>query len=172
LSWKSEGGSHVVSLGGSNKWSPYISVALHFGCRFDAATKIERIVSGHVGFAHISQSSRNRQHMQGIEYSGPYEWEIDIREPFRQLVPELTSAINGIARPFHARFSNMVSARNALVAHDPWCPMVASMWPRMLYLDGALSDLAHFREWSKSLPDFYRQHALDALKKLEETLSQ
>jgi hypothetical protein len=39
---KYEGGNDVIVLSGSNKWSPYISVAFYFGKHFDAVRLIEK----------------------------------------------------------------------------------------------------------------------------------
>ena len=64
LVWSTAFGASFVSLSGSNKFSPYISVAFYFGNRYEDATRIEKLIGlpkRHQSAGHILQYSLDRK---------------------------------------------------------------------------------------------------------------
>ncbi len=153
------GGSDIVILSGSSKWSPFISVSFYFGKNFDQVRALEKQHGGHPMPYHIQQYSPNLRAMRGIDYHGPCTWEVDIEKPPENLASEILAGVRGMAEPFFARFSDLRAARDAIAADDSWCFGGQAFWRALLKLDAALGDLGHFREWSKSLGPFESQQA-------------
>ena len=172
LRWRGEGADSLVSFSGSNKFSPFVSVAFYFGRRFESASQIERAIGDRSNQWHISHYSINLPLMMDMPYDGPHDWKVDIRNPPVTLVPEMARAIQGMAYPFFERFASVLVARDALLANDPWCVMADFMWSRMLSLDAALGELEHYEEWSEKLPDFYRAHSDQAFDQVRNVLAQ
>lgn len=159
----SPAGHNTVLLSGSNKYSPYIQVAFHFGCHFTAVNAVERQLKGHQHFAHISQYSPNKPSMSGLTYAEPVTWSVDIETPPVTLAAELAAAIRGVAQPFFARFATMVTARDAVAANDSWCFGGPNFWHSLLMLDLALGDAAHFDARSQRLGQSAKQQANELL---------
>ncbi len=165
---KSKNGHDVVILGGSNKWSPSISMSFHFGKRFDSVRDIEKKLGEDPMFYHIHHSSPNSQNMEGINYSGPNTWRVDINDNNENLVPDIAKAIEGIAFPFFERFIEITEARDALAGKDSWCIGAQGIyWPTLFKVDAALGDIEHFKNWCNSLTPVYKKQALEALIKNE-----
>lgn len=59
LQRKFAGGHHSVVLGGSTKWSPFLSVAFHFGVCFDEARKAEKALGYQPTYYQIMYYSPN-----------------------------------------------------------------------------------------------------------------
>jgi len=157
---------NVLIMSGSNKYSPYISLAFYFGRNFGLARRVEKLLGGTPFYYHIQQYSLNRNQMKGIEYSGPYTWSLDITRPVGSLVSEIKYAIEGLANPFFSRFHSIESARNAIAADDPWCFGGPIFWKQLLLLDAAMNELSHFRAWATRLDEFQHTQAEEELEKL------
>jgi hypothetical protein len=151
---QADGGDKVIILSGSNKYSPHVEVAFYFGCRYAAASKIEKLLGGHQFHYHIQQYSHNRCAFAELPFAGPSTWSVNIESPPLGLASELADAIRGIAFPFFERFASMRAARDALAADDPWCFGGTAFWPQLLLLDLALGDVAHFKDWARDLDAF------------------
>jgi len=142
----------VVVLGGSNKWSPCLSVAFYFGRRFDAARRVEKQLGSEGAFYHVFQHSLNLRKLSGLSYSGPISWEVDLRQPPPDLANQLTEAIQQVAFPFFARFETLGNARSGLLDEDAWCFSArGAFWRQLFLIDVALNDINHFRRWAESL---------------------
>jgi hypothetical protein len=168
-----EGGEDVVSLAGSNRFSPHISVSFYFACSFAAAHCLEELVGLDPLPYHIQQLSLNRGRMKGltVRNSGREEWSINIEKSIDpRLVAEIIAAIHGMAFPFFDRFSNILSARDALSSNDSWCLGGKMAWRQLLILDGCLNDLVHFRKWSSVLGDLQLGQAMSLLSKVESAI--
>jgi hypothetical protein len=101
--------------------------------------------------------------MQGLEYAGPYNWSVNINDPPKTLLSELTDAIRGMAVPFFERFSDIRSARDAIAADDPWCFGGRLCWRQLLLLDLAINDLEHFERWRSGLDELYQRQASEMI---------
>jgi hypothetical protein len=157
---KYEGGNDVIVLSGSNKWSPYISVAFYFGKHFDVVRRIEKKFNEHSMPYHIQQYSLNAKLMKELTYTGEYTWNVDITKSHPDLASEVKKAIEGIEYPFFDRFSSLETAREALSSNDPWCfDARGPFWSSLLKVDAALGDLEHFRQWIQCLEPFYLKQA-------------
>jgi hypothetical protein len=169
LLWRTQEGFNIVSFANTNKWSPFVSVAFYYGCRFNAAFDVARLLTKNPAGMHISQFSVNRRLLKDLSYTGPHGWEVDIRSAPSNLAGEIATAIRGIAFPFFDRFGDMRKSRDAKEADDNWCFGANPLgWHSMLCMDAALGELAHFEQWLKVLPDFYRGHAEAELAKLRQ----
>jgi|EndMetStandDraft_4_1072995.scaffolds.fasta_scaffold108723_1 hypothetical protein len=157
----------VVILSGSNKYSPHIELAFYFGCKYSAATKVEKLLGRHQSYYHIHQYSYNRRAFSELPFAGPSGWAVNIESPPLNLVLELADAIRGIAFPFFQRFASMRAARDALAADDPWCFGGSSFWHQLLLLDLALDDTAHFKDWAGDLDAVTRGEAQEQIEKYE-----
>jgi len=165
---KTKNGHDIIILGGSNKWSPTISVSFHFGKRFNLVRDIEKKLNEEPMFYHIHHYSPNSRNMKGLNYSGPGTWNVDIRDSNDGLAADIIRGIEGIAFPFFERFTEMNEARDALACQDSWCiGAKGAFWPTLFKVDTALGDISHFREWCKSLTPFHRKQALEKLEKYE-----
>ena len=172
LEWSTSGGGYYVQLAGSNKWSPYISVAFYFGRSFDEASAIERRVEKSRSQGQIHQYSVNVKHMKGLVTARKSTWEIDIGNPPRGIAKDIADSIREIAMPFWMRYPTARAARDALAARDPWCFWaVGPMFSGLLYLDAALGDLKHFEEWMEGQEPFYRRQQNDKLQRVRAALN-
>lgn len=163
LVWSTGFGGSFVSLAGSNKFSPSISVAFYFGNRYEDATRIEKLIGvpkKHLSAGHISQYSLNARSMKGLTFSTGYNFDIDIRRPPADLASRIADAIRQIAFPFWDRYPTVRSARDALLSADEWCFQAGGpFWQNLLYLDAALGELEHYESWLKQLDPFYVPYA-------------
>jgi hypothetical protein len=161
-------GVDVLILSGSTKYSPLVSVSFYFGRSFDQVREVEKDL-GELGLPyHIQQYSPNLSHMKGIRYSGPHTWEVDLRQPPRDLAKKLAVAVRAMAYPFFDRFRELRAARDAVASRDPWCfDATGPYWRSLFLLDAALDDLLHFKEWMASLDPFYVPRAAEMLAKFE-----
>jgi hypothetical protein len=157
------GGHNVVVLAGYTKYSPRISVDFYFGRNFAAAKRIGKRLAVSQFYYHIQQFSPNREHMSGLEYTGPYTWSVDICNPPSSLVAELAAAVRGIAVPFFERFVDIGAARDAIAASDPWCFGGKPCWRQLLLLDMAMNDLGHFEHWRGVLDDLSQTQASEMI---------
>ena len=157
---KTQEGHDSIVLSGSSKFSPYISISFYFGVNFAKASAIEAkfLKGSEAACYHIHQYSLNRNHMAGLDYGGPFTWEINLHDP-KDIVQELKAAIESMAFPFFERFSNLKVARDAKVGNDSWCLGGDIFWHHILVMDMALDDMAHFNEWKKTIKPFYAQQA-------------
>jgi len=157
---KTSQGYDSIVLAGSSKFSPYISISFYFGVNFEKANAIEKkFLKGYEpAYYHIHQYSLNRNHMAGLNYQGPFTWEINIQDP-KDILQELKAAIEGMAFPFFQRFGDLKVARDAKVDNNPWCLGGDISWHHILVMDIALNDIAHFNEWKKTIKPFYAQQA-------------
>ena len=112
----SPNGHDVIILGGSNKYSPYISVSFYFGKRFDSVRKIEKLKREEPMPYHIWHYAPNSRSMDGLGHEGANSWEIDIRNELGDITSEVVHGIQGIAYPFFNRFSELSAAREALAS--------------------------------------------------------
>lgn len=158
------GGTDVIILGGSTKWSPGISLSFHFGRSFDAARSIEKELGWPRVPYQIFMYSPNLSSMKGMEYAGPHTWDVDLRRPPPNLARDVRAAIEGMACPFFERFRELRAARDAMASHDSWCfGGTGHFWRLLLLLDAALDDLPHFRTWSAQLDPFNAAQAAETL---------
>jgi hypothetical protein len=151
-------GHDSIILTGSSKFSPHISINFYFGVNFAKARAIEKkfFGSSHLAHYHIHQYSLNRNHMVGLDYRGPFSWNINLKDP-PDIVQEVKVAIEKMALPFFERFSDLKIARDAKVGKDSWCLGGDIFWRDILVMDMALGDMAHFIEWKKTINPFYAQ---------------
>jgi len=163
LVWSTAFGGSFVSLSGSNKFSPYISVAFYFGNRYEDATRIEKLIGlpkRHQSAGHILQYSLNARMMKGLTFSSNDSFDIDIRRPPTDSASAIADAIRQIAFPFWDRYPTVRSARDALLSPDEWCFKAGGpFWESLLYLDAALGELEHYESWLTQLEPFYVPHA-------------
>jgi hypothetical protein len=171
LVWHTSFGGSFVSLDGSNKWSPYITVSFYFGNRYEDATKIERAIGTikrQQRPGHILQYSVNAHLMKGLAFSSDFTWRINIHKPPTNLASSIADAIRQIAFPFWNRYPTVRSARDALVSEDTWCFHAGgSLWHDLLYLDAALDELEHYHSWLAQLDPFYVPYASAELLKVQ-----
>jgi hypothetical protein len=166
LFWRTKQGLNVVSFANTNKWSPFVSVAFYYGCRFDSAYEISKSLTKYPSGMHICNFSVNRSLLQNLPYSGPHRWEIDIRSAPPSLAVEVANAIRGIAYPFFERFTDLRVSRDAMESNDNWCfGAVPLGWHSMLCMDAALGEFEHYEKWIATLPEFYRVQAEAELSK-------
>jgi hypothetical protein len=162
-----EEGDRVIILSGSNKYSPHVEVAFYFGCKYAAASKIEKLLGRDQFYYHIQQYSYNRRAFSVLPFAGPSTWSVNIESPPPDLPLELADAVRGIAFPFFERFASMRDARDALAADDPWCFGGKGYWSQLLLLDMALDDMAHFRDWASDFDAFTLGQAQERIAKYE-----
>lgn len=163
------GGHDVLILTGATKYSPHITVDFYFGRNFSAAKQVEKRIGKHQFYYHIQQYSPNRKHMNGLRYSGPYTWSVDINDPPKTLVDELAEAVQGMALPFFERFADIRSARDAIANDDPWCFGGKTFWRQLLLLDMAMDDVAHFERWATNLDALSQQQANEMIAAFKAT---
>jgi hypothetical protein len=163
-------GHNVIVLSGSSQFSPYIDIEFYFGRNFAAAKQLEKLLGGHQAIYHILLYSRSRQHMQGLAYTGPDTWPVDLSCPPDGLASEVAAAARGMAFPFFERFADIGAARDALAHNDPWCFGGDHAWRSLLLLDAAMGDLQHFKDWSAVLDDFQRKQADEEVARIEQIL--
>jgi hypothetical protein len=165
-------GHDSVILSGSNKFSPHISVSFYFGVNFAKARLVEKEIFGDANpaYYHIHQYSLNRNHMIGLDYKGPFTWDINIQNP-PNILDEVKKAIEGMALPFFERFANLRDARNAKVKNDSWCLGGDIFWHHILAMDMALGDMAHFIEWKKTIKPFYAEQADKKIMELKSKIA-
>jgi hypothetical protein len=169
LLWRTETGFNIVSFANNNKWSPFVWVGFYYGCRFASAYDIAKSLTKYPNGLHICEFSVNRPLIKNLEYTGPHQWEIDIRNSPPNLAAEIATAIRGIAFPFFDKFNDMRKSRDAIEADDNWCFGANPLgWRSMLCMDAALGELDHFEQWVKVLPDFYREQAESELVKVRQ----
>jgi hypothetical protein len=164
---QADGGDRVIILSGSNKYSPHVEVAFYFGCKYAAASKIEKLLGGHQFYYHIQQYSYNRRAFSSLPFAGPSTWSVNVESFPPNLPLELADAIRGIAFPFFERFASMRAARDALASDDPWCFGGTGFWSQLLLLDLALDDVAHFEAWSRDLDASTLRQAQERITKYE-----
>jgi hypothetical protein len=158
-------GHHVVTLSGSNKYSPFIEVAFYFGKRFAAARSIEKELGIYSFPCHVLQYSPNFA-VRGLgSYRGPCTWSVDIRDPPQSLTSELVEAIRGLSDPFLERYGSMIAARDAIAANERDVFGGNMFWGQLLRLDLALNDLNHFERWASQLDDLAREQANEVIRK-------
>jgi hypothetical protein len=171
LVWRTAFGASFVSLSGSNKWSPLISVNFYFGNRYDDATKIEKLIGKskrQQRAGHILQYSLNAHLMKGLTLSSDYSFEINIQRPPVDIASVVADAIRQIAFPFWNRYPTVRSARDALLSRDEWCFKAGGpSWHDLLYLDAALGELEHYESWLTQLESFYVPYASAELAKVK-----
>lgn len=163
-------GENVITLGGAMRGAPFIAIAFHFGCSFTAARAVAKQLGLQAVGPHISQYSLNRASMKGLPASGPgrVSWDVHTgKTPDATLVPEMVTAIRGMALPFFERFADMAAARNAVAANDAWCLGGTAQWRNVLVLDAALGELDHFEAWAARLDRLNAQEASDLLRRAE-----
>jgi hypothetical protein len=167
---KSENGQDVIILGGSTKWSPYISVSFHYGKQFAVVRKLEKCFGEEPMPYHIHHYSPNARNIEGLEYKEQDTWEVNIEDPSSALVNEIANAIKGIAYPFFERFAQIEEARNALALGDSWCiGAKGAFWHTLLKVDAAIGDIEHFKEWSNCLSGFHGNQAQLAVERYEQS---
>jgi hypothetical protein len=163
LVWSTAFGGSFVSLSGSNKFSPYISVSFYFGNRYEDATRVEKLIGlakRYHSAGHILQYSLNAHMMKGLAFSSDYTFDIDIRRPPTNLASAIADAIRQIAFPFWDRYPTVRLARDALLSPGEWCFQAGGpFWESLLYLDAALGELEHYESWLMQLDPFYVPHA-------------
>ena len=167
---KCANGQDVVILGGSTKWSPYISVSFNYGKQFATVRKLEKCLGEEPMPYHIHHYSPNARNIEGLKYKGQATWEVNIENPSLVLAHEVTTAIKGIAYPFFERFAQIEKARNALALGDSWCiGAKGAMWQTLLRVDAAIGDIEHFKEWSNCLSGFNKNQAKMAIERYEKS---
>ena len=112
-------GYNVIKLAGSSQFSPYIDIEFYFGRNFAAAKRLEKLLGGHQAYYHILQYSRCCRSMEGLAYTGPYTWPVDLSCPPDGLATEVAAAVHGMADPFFERFADIGAARDALALNNP-----------------------------------------------------
>ncbi len=171
LAWHTAFGGSFVSLSGSNKFSPLISVGFYFGNRYEDATRIEKLIGRSKSqrrAGHILQYSLNAHLMKGLTFSSGYTFDIDLRSPPAHIASDLADAIRQIAVPFWNRYPTVRSARDALLSSDEWCFKAGgALWHDLLYLDAALGELRHYESWLTQLEPFYVPYASAELAKVK-----
>jgi len=171
LVWQTSFVGSFVSLDGSNKWSPLISVSFYFGNRYEEATRIEKLIGQskrQQRAGHIIQYSLNAHLMKGLTFSSDCTFKINIQTPPADIASAIADAIRQIAVPFWERYPTVRSARDALLSRDEWCFKAGGpFWHDLLYLDAALGDLEHYESWLSQLESFYVPYASAELAKVK-----
>jgi hypothetical protein len=174
LVWPTAFGASFVSLSGSNKWSPLISVSFYFGNRYEDATRVEKrigVSKSRQRAGHILQYSSNAHLMKGLTFSSDCTFEINIQSPPVDIASVLADAIRQIAVPFWNRYPTVRSARDALLSRDEWCFKAGGpSWHDLLYLDAALGELEHYEAWLGQLESFYVPYASAELAKVKSVM--
>jgi hypothetical protein len=174
LVWRTAFGSTFVSLSGSNKWSPLISVSFYFGNRYEEATRIEKLIGQskrQQRAGHIIQYSLNAHLMKGLTFSSDHTFKINIQRPPADMATAVADAIRQIAVPFWNRYPTVRSARDALLSRDEWCFKAGGpFWHDLLYLDAALGELEHYESWLSQLESFYVPYASAELAKVKDVV--
>jgi hypothetical protein len=174
LIWRTGFGTSFVSLSGSNKWSPLISVSFYFGNRYEIVTKIEKLTGASKrqrSAGHIVQYSLNAHQMNGLTFSCDHTFRINIQDPPADIAAAVADAIRQIACPFWNRYPTVRSARDALLSSDGWCFKAGvPFWRDLLYLDAALGEFEHYERWLSQLDPFYVPHASAELAKVRSVM--
>jgi hypothetical protein len=172
LTWPTTYGDNFVALSGSNRCSPLISVDFYFGNRYDAATRVEKLLGrskNEQRIGHIIQYSLNARLMEGLTFGSARTFEINIRNPPSNIASSVADAIRQIAFPFWNRYPTVRSARDALLSRDEWCFHAGGpFWHDLLYLDAALGEFEHYESWLAQLEPFYVPYASAEFSKVRD----
>jgi hypothetical protein len=158
-------GTLTLTLSGSNKYSPYIFVAFHFGVAFPEVSSLEKRLGIYQFPMHVQQYSPNCSLRKPTNCIGPCSWEVDITQPPSGLVNEVAVAIEALAMPFYETYGSLLAARNAIASNDPNVFGGPAFWAQLLRLDLALDDLGHFEKWSERLDSPSLAQAAEVVRK-------
>jgi hypothetical protein len=164
-------GHDVVVLSASSKWSPFINVSFYFGKQYKIVADLRRAVGLHPHMNHVQQFALHRQPLYAATYTGPDNWDVDLRNPPAGIAGQIADAIHGMAEPFFGRFSSIREARDAIAKDDPGCFGGRTFWRQLLLLDAALGDLDHFHTWSACLSEWDRKQADETVAQLQTVMS-
>jgi len=158
------GGENVIRLCPATRFSPSIWFNVTFGRFYPEVRRVKRLCGWQPSFMHVDYNTYNVRHMERLSYSGPVEWDLDVRDPLpATLVPEVLAAVEDIAVPFFERFATIDSARDAFASGDSWVIGGPVAWRRILLLDAVLDDFGHFEEWSAVILEHDQRRAAEAL---------
>lgn len=128
--------------------------SVSFGRSFDVVDDVRVRMQVDGTIAQIQQFAELLLGLPGVPEDAPAAWIETLSAHPRTLAAEMLEALAPVGEPFFARYTDAKSARDALVAEDPWCIGGSVKWANVLVLDLALGDLDRFRTWSRdfSLP--------------------
>ena len=165
IRWDVADGHHVVTLAGSNKYSPIVGVDFYFGKNFSQVHAIEKQLGIYAFPCHVQQYSSNFARRGSGTYRGPCSWSVDLNSPPPSLADEVVAAIEGLTLPFFERYGTLISARDAIAAGERDVFGGPMFWGQLLRLDLALDDLEHFRVWSTRLDALSLRQADEIINK-------
>ncbi|MFL6605622.1 MAG: hypothetical protein ACJ8R9_30395 [Steroidobacteraceae bacterium] len=165
IRWDVADGHHIVTLAGSNKYSPFVGVDFYFGKNFSQIRAIEKNLGIYSFPCHVQQYSPNFSSRGLGTYHGPCTWSVDLNNPPSSLADELIAAIEGLTLPFFEAYGTLLSARDAIAANERDVFGGPMFWGQLLRLDLALDDLEHFRSWSTRLDELSRSQAEEIINK-------
>jgi len=145
------GGTRVITLAGTSRNSPYISVAFYMGLVFDVVRAVEKTLGWKPLATHVTQFSVNFPNMPGISYHGPVMFPVDLRSPPANLATEVLEAIRSVAFPFFELLGTPQAARDAIATGNRLCFSGPHFWKQLFLLNCALRQLSHYEEWSGRL---------------------
>ena len=144
-------GTQVITLAGTSRGSPHITIAFYMGLVFDAARNVEKKLRWKPLPAHVTQFSVNFPNMPGISWHGPGLLPVDLGSPPANIASEVVAAIQAIAFPFFERLGTPNAARDAIASGNGLCFGGPPFWKQLFLLDCTLGQLSHYEEWSSRL---------------------
>jgi hypothetical protein len=162
--------TRVITLAGTSRGSPYITIAFYMGLLFNAVHEVERTLKWKPLTAHVTQFSVNFPHMPGISWHGSAMLPVDLRSPPANFAAEVLGAIRAIAFPFFERLGTLTAARDAIASGSRLCFSGPVSWKQLFLLDCALHQLSHYEEWSHQVPKSQERDSREAIRLAREAI--
>jgi len=164
---KQPDGDDAVYLDVTSTCSPFVSLYLLFGRRFDAATKAERWAGKSASYYQVIHYSVNEQMFRRIGWDAPRKWRLDLREVPNGLVDEVETLIRNFGDPWFDRFRDLRVARDAIIdSGTDWC--LSGDPHAVLALDAALGDVDDMRRCVESQKMYRHEQMADLARRYAE----
>jgi hypothetical protein len=156
-------GTRIITLAGTSRNSPYITIAFYMGLVFDVVREVEKTLTWKPLATHVTQFSVNFPNMPGISWHGSAMLPVDLRSPPVNLGTEVVGAVKAIAFPFFERLGTPTAARDAIASGSRLCFSGAPFWKQLFLLDCALCQLSHYEEWSTRLDGSQQRESRESI---------
>ena len=163
LAAQSTEGLRIITLAGTSRGSPYITIAFYMGLVFDVVRKVEKTLSWKPLPTHVTQFSVNFPNMPGVSWQGSALLPVDLRSPSANVATEVVGAVQAIAFPFFERLGAPTAAREAIASGSRLCFSGAPFWKQLFLLDCALGQLSRYEEWSTRLDGSRQRESRDSI---------
>ncbi len=131
---------------------------LRFGVTFSSYSEVHRTFKGPPlpGWLNprFSMTSSNMRQMKGLPYPQLFPltaesdegfWFCDMGDAPSSIAQRVLGCVQGVVLPFFRRFSSLQAVRESLVHADGW--LMSERMEKVLLIDIALNDKAHFKEY-------------------------